>query len=268
MTATEEARQDVLQRHRDNPLFTRLIGNHGFIELEDTWGDEATIINTARISVTNKRIKGTKDFTQREKDLLYHLLKNNHGTPFETVYFRFRFVAPVFVLRQWVKHRISSWNEFSQRYRTPIDAFYIPNQAARCVQSYEVMDAGQAERYCDLMESLYKFYEDEYKVSCGRIEALQSKGRLSGGSGPKDPFKARARELFRNAMPVSTYSDVFWTVNFRSLMNFFGLRLDDHAQYEIRQFAFAAFDMFQTKYPILGETMMRVLDERKQGGEK
>lgn len=262
--ATIEIREEIETRCRVNPEMTARVGNFGFIELEDTWGDEATIINTARISTTTKRIEKVSDFTEKEKKLLYHLLSANHGTPFETVYFRFRFIAPIFVLRQWVKHRISSWNEFSQRYRKPITAYYIPDREAVTVDGFEVLTEEQIERYCDLMESLHKFYLEEYEAVCARIDDAAATEEIPTSLEARNPYRARARELLRNVMPVSAYSDVYWTINFRSLMNFFNLRLKPNAQYEIRQYAEAAYAMFTARYPILGETMNQVLKEREK----
>ncbi|MBF0624415.1 MAG: FAD-dependent thymidylate synthase [Magnetococcales bacterium] len=257
--ATVELREEMDTRCRLNPDYASRIGNFGFIELEETWGDEATILNTARISTTNRRLAGLADFTQRDRDLLHHLLVHNHGTPFETVYCRWRIIAPIFVLRQWMRHRICSYNEFSQRYREPITAFYLPDDAARSIDGFQVLDDAQLQRYRELMEGLHRFYRDEYARVCQRLETAERAGEIPAVAGGRNPYRARARELLRNAMPVATYSDLYWTINFRSLMNFFDLRLKPDAQFEIRQFATVAHAMFKRRFPLLGETMDRVL---------
>ncbi|MBF0370344.1 MAG: FAD-dependent thymidylate synthase [Magnetococcales bacterium] len=262
----QELAQEMETRIGLNPEFARKVGNFGFIELEDSWGDEATIINTARISTTNRRVSSLADFTDRERQLLYHLLYHNHGTPFESVHFRWRVIAPIFVFRQWMRHRISSFNEFSQRYRQPIPAFYIPDQQARTVDGFEVMDEEQVARYEALIETLHSFYQKEYEESCKRVSDAEERGEIPKIQGGRNPYRARSRELLRNAMPVSTYSDLYWTINFRSLMNFFDLRRKPEAQYEIRVFADAAYDMFKARFPLLGETMDRVLLERSGKG--
>ncbi|MBF0449101.1 MAG: FAD-dependent thymidylate synthase [Magnetococcales bacterium] len=260
---TRELREEMNNRCQLNPDFARPIGNFGFLELEDSWGDEATIINTARISTTNHRLENRTDFGDKDRKLLYHLLSHNHGTPFETVHFRWRIIAPIFVLRQWMRHRICSFNEFSQRYRMPITAFYIPDAPARTIDGFEVLTQEQVDRYEALMENLHQFYQEEYESTCQRLEAAQADGQIETISGGRNPYRARARELLRNAMPVSTYSDLYWTINFRSLMNFFSLRCKPDAQYEIRQFADAGFEMFKRRFPLLAETMDRVLAERE-----
>ncbi|MHB8370151.1 MAG: FAD-dependent thymidylate synthase [Leptospirales bacterium] len=253
---TREIAQEIEARLQENPDFSRRLGEFGFIELEETWGDETTILNTARVSTSNRRLRNLSDLTEKDKNLLFHLLSQHHGTPFETVYFRFRFIAPIFVLRQWVKHRISTWNEFSMRYRKPISAYYVPDEKALTVDGFPVLTPDQIERYADLMERIFAFYEAEYQESCRRIDQAASEGRLPGEKkdpAARNPYRARARELLRSAMPVSAYSDVYWTVNFRSLMNFFDLRTKENAQYEIREYALAARELFARKFPLLSE---------------
>ena len=253
---TREIAQEIEARLQENPEFSRRLGEFGFIELEDTWGDETTILNTARVSTSNRRIRKVEDLTEKDRNLLFHLLSQHHGTPFETIYFRFRFIAPIFVLRQWVKHRISTWNEFSMRYRKPISAYYVPDTAALTVEGFPVLTADQVDRYAALMEQIFTFYETEYQEACQRIDQAAAEGRLSGEKqdpAARNPYRARARELLRSAMPVSAYSDVYWTVNFRSLMNFFDLRTKENAQYEIREYALAAYDLFARKFPLLSD---------------
>jgi len=265
--ATAEIAAEMDQRLRLHPEACRRIGNFGFIELEDSWGDEATILNTARISTTNNRLHSVADFSDRDRRLLYQLLRDQHGTPFETVYFRFRFIAPIFVLRQWVKHRISSWNEFSLRYRKPISEAYIPDLDARSVGGFPVLDDSAMAEYTAFMEQLFRWYEAQYEKACARIELARSEGLIPAKTGGRDPYRGRARELLRNVLPVATYSDVYWTVNFRSLMNFFRLRRKPDAQYEIRQYADAAYALFAARYPLLCATMEQVLSEQEKGGK-
>ncbi|MBF0622088.1 MAG: FAD-dependent thymidylate synthase [Magnetococcales bacterium] len=260
--ATAELRQEIETRCGLNPDFALRIGNFGFLELESSWGDEATIINTARVSTTNHRVEALDDFSDRDRHLLYFLLSKNHGTPFESVYFRWRIIAPIFILRQWMRHRVGSFNEFSQRYREPITAYYVPDEAACSVDGVRIISDEQLDRYNDLMDSLHRFYQDTYGEIKEKVTQLEEAGDIPKIEGGRNPYRARARELLRNAMPVSTYSDVYWTVNFRSLMNFFDLRRKSNAQYEIRLYADAAYQMFHKRFPLLGETMDRVLAEK------
>lgn len=262
--STVELQEEMAARIAANPEGCQRIGNFGFIELEDTWGDEATILNTARISTSNNRLHSVEDFTAKDFRLLYELLRDQHGTPFETVYFRFRFIAPIFVLRQWVKHRISSWNEFSMRYRKPISAAYVPDETARSVNGFAVLEEQAVRDYEALLEGLFSWYETQYSEACRRIDQAREDGSLPPKEGGRDPYRGRARELLRNIMPVAAYSDVYWTVNFRSLMNFFKLRRKESAQYEIREYAEAAYELFRFRFPLLGEAMEAVLHSDKE----
>ncbi len=259
---TREIAEEIRTRLLQNPSRARQIGTFGFIELEETWGDETTILNTARVSTSNRRLSSVSQLTEKDRALLEHLLGEQHGTPFETVYFRYRFIAPIFVLRQWVKHRISTWNEFSMRYRKPISAFYIPDKTARTVNGFEIMTDEQVDRYADLLETVNRFYEVEYESICTRIDENRASGRLPQKSGGRDPFRARARELLRSVTPVANYSDVYWTVNFRSLMNFFNLRMKETAQYEIREYAVAAYALFGEAFPLLKEILEKIEQEK------
>ncbi len=253
---TREIAEEIEARLSANPDFTKKLGDFGFIELEDTWGDETTILNTARVSTSNRRLRSVSDLSDKDRTLLFHLLSQHHGTPFETVYFRFRFIAPIFVLRNWVKHRISTWNEFSMRYRKPISAYYIPGKDARTVNGFEVMTQDQTDRYSALMEQIFAFYDAEYIDACRRIDDAVEQGLIpeaKGDPSARNPSRARARELLRSSVPVSAYSDVYWTVNFRSLMNFFDLRTKENAQYEIREYALTAFALFSKRFPLLSD---------------
>lgn len=272
--SSEELIQEIDVRMKANPEFAKRIesdlGGLGFVELEDSWGWEGTILNTARISASNKRVKPGDTLTETDKNLLYHLLKQNHGTPFERIYFHFRVICPQFVMKQWLRHRISSFNEYSMRYRTGIHSFYVPGPAARTVDGFEVMTPEEVSEYCDLIESNYKFYASMYDRISKRIEEAEKAGQIPalGSMGGRNPYRGRARELLRNVMPMAAYTDMYWTVNFRSLMNFVSLRCgkpinkDEDAQFEIREYANAIFEFFKKKYPVLAEVMVKVLNEK------
>jgi thymidylate synthase (FAD) len=277
--SSEELLGEIESRLRLNPEFARRIesdlGGMGFIELEDSWGWEGTILNTARISASNKRVRPGDAITENDKTLLYHLLKANHGTPFERIYFHFRVICPQFVMKQWLRHRMSSFNEYSMRYRTGIHSFYVPGVEARSVDGFQVMNEEEVAEYCDLLEKNYKFYAEMYEKILKRLEAAEKSGEIPalGSMGGRNPYRGRARELLRNVMPMAAYTDMYWTVNFRSLMNFMALRCgkpvneDEDAQFEIREYANAIFELFNKKYPVLSEIMLRVLGERQKERE-
>jgi len=254
---------DIDFRLREYPERTRRIAHHGFLELESSWGDEATIINTARISTTDNRVKDPQSFTAKDRALLKQLLQEKHGTPFETIYFRYRIVAPIFVMRQWVKHRISSWNEFSMRYRQPMDAFYTPDEAAYTVDGFRLLDEADLEGYRSIMQQAFDWQQKQYRKVCTAIDAARESGEIPPKESGRDPYRGRARELLRNVIPVGAYSDAYWTVNFRSLMNFFELRTKPNAQYEIREYALAAFELFAASYPLLADILKEISMESR-----
>lgn len=272
--SSEELLSEIETRLKLNPEFARRIdsdlGGMGFIELEDSWGWEGTILNTARISASNKRVRPGDPLTETDKNLLYHLLKANHGTPFERIYFHFRVICPQFVMKQWLRHRMSSFNEYSMRYRTGIHSFYVPGVQARSVNGFEIMNDEEVSEYCDLLEKNYKFYAEMYERILKRLESAEKSGEIPtlGSMGGRNPYRGRARELLRNVMPMAAYTDMYWTVNFRSLMNFMSLRCgkpineEEDAQFEIREYANTIFELFNKKYPALSEVMQKVLDEK------
>jgi thymidylate synthase (FAD) len=148
------------------------------------------------------------------------------------------------------------------RYRKPISAFYVPSGDALLVDGYPVLSPEQVDRYTTLLEELQDFYEDEYDRACQHIEEARKKGILPENEGGRDPYRARARELLRGAVPVAAYSDVYWTVNLRSLLNFFSLRTKATAQYEIREYALRAYTLFGRRFPIIREMIEKAEKEQ------
>ena len=185
----------------------------GRLELIDWMGDDLTIVNAARVSYQ----KASRKFSERDRKLLSYLLKNRHGSPFEHVVMQFRVTAPIFVVRQWQRHRIASYNEQSGRWSEFEAEFYVPN--AEDVGNYEAM-----------LE-----YSDAWIEGYARYKRLLDMGQ------PK--------ELARIVLPLSLYTSFYFTVNVRSLMNFISLRFDDHAQSQIRAYGEALDELFEDLLP-------------------
>ncbi|MFQ6126021.1 MAG: FAD-dependent thymidylate synthase [Candidatus Heimdallarchaeota archaeon] len=182
----------------------------GFVELIDCLGSDQRVVDAARVST------GTRGDPEQDAQLIRYLMKNRHETPFEKVVFEFHIKCPLFVARQWFRHRISSFNERSARYRVFDEEFYTP-QLSDLPQCYSKEDLAE---YISALEAQYKVYKKLYKKAEFNPE-----------------WRKRAREVWRGLLGTSYYTEFFWTVNFRSLMNFLDLRLDLAAQFEIRQFA-------------------------------
>ncbi len=197
-----------------------------WVSLEARYGDETTIVDSARLSKSGRRIV---DFCQRDTDLLYELVKNGHGTCFEHVVFRFHVSAPIFVLRQWMRHRIGTFNEYSQRYREPIREYYTPPELLN------------NNKYTMLMKEYFDQYDNI-------LYDLTQNGKP----------RSRAREVARCCVPVSVFSEIVWTVNLRSLMNFLDKRNHPHAQYEILLYAKEIDNIVKSELPVFHQQWMKV----------
>jgi thymidylate synthase (FAD) len=209
--------------------------NSGFVELEDFMGGDLRVVNSAKVS--NK--KRSTEVGVSEAKLINYLMKNRHGSPFEHSYFTFYVKAPIFVVREWQRHRIGSFNEMSGRYVEFDPEFYIPTTwrvpAATNKQGSVVpkSDDPAWDAMWQLEESTS--YEDSIQDSYERYQYLLQTGV--------------AKEMARMVLPLSLYTEFFWTVNARSLMNFLNLRTGENAQWEIRQYADAVEGMFQAYMP-------------------
>lgn len=192
--------------------------DHGFVALRDYCGGDAAITRSARTSYQHGVSVRTDD-----RNLIRYLLKHNHGTPFEFVNFTFHCQMPIMVARQWIRHRVGGFNEMSGRYSIMPLMFYTPDNENIQQQSSSnkqgrdgVLDEEVIEDFLCNLEHIRDESKENYKSA------------ISGNI---------TRELARLDLPLSTYTNWYWTVNLRSLMNFLSLRCDSHAQYEIRQFA-------------------------------
>ena len=179
----------------------------GYVKLIDFLGDDQRVAEIARISHNSKGDK------QKNEILIRSLMKMKHESPFEHIVFTFKVKAPLFVARQWFRHRIGSFMERSGRYTKFEQDYYMPDVDKMTEQmKFEV-------------ERTFVFYEE----------------LLNNGV---------PREVARMVLPLNTYTEWYWTVNARSLMNFLNLRADSHAQYEIRQYAKVIANIFEECCPI------------------
>ena len=193
---------------------------------------DLSVVNAARVSFARR--KETMD--ESDEGLIRFLMREQHATPFEHSVFRFHVRAPIFVVREWVRHRWSSFNEFSMRYAKATDDFYLPEAEDIRTQvgkpgaySFEPLEADVAESARDELRGVYDAAFEAY-------ERLMELGV--------------ARELARLVMPVGAYTEFYWTVNARSLMNFISLRAAETAQREIRRYADACEHFFAERMPV------------------
>lgn len=212
--------------------------DHGFVRLDAAMADDLSVVNAARVSFARRR----EEMDDADAGLVRFLLRDRHGTPFEHNAFRFHVRCPIFVAREWFRHRIGSFNEFSMRYARATDEFYVPapedvrSQVGKPgAYSFEPVDETLAER---TREELRAVYETAYAA----YERLTEAGV--------------ARELARAALPVGAYTEFYWTVNARALMNFVSLRNADTAQREIRRFAEACETFLAARMPVTYEAFV------------
>lgn len=206
--------------------------DHGFIRLVDYMGNDLSIVRAARVSYDASWRAG--EDTGNDKRLLNYLWKNKHSTPFEAVTFTFEVKAPIFVFRQWHRHRTFSYNELSARYKELPEEFYIPEAKVIGEQSKDNKQGRQESeinRGTDILA--YKHIAEQ---TFHLYRTLIAKGW--------------PRELARSILPVSTYSHMFATVNLLNLLKFLTLRTDSHAQYEIRVYADAMVELIKPIVPI------------------
>jgi thymidylate synthase (FAD) len=193
---------------------------------------DLSVVNAARVSFARRK----EEMDESDEGLIRFLMRDRHGTPFEHNSFRFHIRTPLFVAREWFRHRIGSFNEFSMRYARATDEFYIPEPEDVRSQigkpgaySFEPVSDELAET---AREELRAVYEAAYAAYERLVEA------------------GVARELARAAIPVGAYTEFYWTVNARALMNFVSLRAADTAQREIRRYADACELFLAEKMPV------------------
>jgi thymidylate synthase (FAD) len=206
--------------------------DHGFVRLDDAMADDLSVVNGARVSFARR----VDEMDEADEGLIRFLMRERHGTPFEHNSFRFHIRTPIFVAREWFRHRIGSFNEFSMRYARATDEFYVPAPEDVRTQigkpgsySFEPVEPEVAEV---TRERLREVYETAYRA----YEELVAQGV--------------ARELARAALPVGAYTELYWTVNARSLMNFVSLRNSETAQREIRRYAEACELFLEQRMPV------------------
>jgi thymidylate synthase (FAD) len=206
--------------------------DHGFVRLDGSMASDLSVVNGARVSFARRK----EEMDESDEGLIRFLMRDRHGTPFEHNAFRFHVRAPLFVAREWFRHRVGSFNEYSLRYAKATDDFYVPEAEDMRSQvgkpgaySFEPLDSELAEQARDELRTVY---ETAYAAYTELVE------------------RGVARELARLVIPMGAYTEFYWTVNARSLMNFVSLRAAETAQREIRRYAEACETFFAEKMPV------------------
>lgn len=205
--------------------------DHGYVQLVDWMGDDKRIVDAARISYGVEK----EEFDSKDRVLLRYLMKHWHWSPFEQVQFTFRMSMPIFVARQMVRHRTAKLNEVSGRYTEMNDEFYVPNVDRLQKQAANNKQGSASEL-----------------IECPEQIRTDLKAEAEGAFQCYDNYLATgmAKELARINLPLSTYTQWYFTIDLRNLFNLLRLRLDSHAQYEIRVYAEAMYELIKSVVPV------------------
>ena len=204
--------------------------DHGFVRLVDVMGSDAAIVQAARVSYGD----GTKTLRE-DQGLINHLYRNRHTSPFEMVEFKFHCKMPIFIARQWIRHRTASVNEYSGRYSVMSDAFYLPPLDRIQGQDTKNKQGSDGEQIQDplaaqlLMKSVFDICHNAYTTL------------LDMGV---------SKELARIVLPVSNYTEWYWKIDLHNLLHFLRLRLDSHAQPEIQAYGKAMYELIKPHVPM------------------
>lgn len=244
--ATSQTRRATVPALEDILYEPVQVLDHGFVRVIDYMGDDSAIVQAARVSYG----KGTRQVTS-DRGLIRYLLRHRHTTPFEMCEIKFHVKLPVFVARQWIRHRTANVNEYSARYSILDREFYIPQPDQLAAQSVanrqgrgEVLQGDEAARVLALLRDDAAQCYDHYE------EMLNE----DADGNPRDPERpGLARELARMNLPLNIYTQWYWKVDLHNLLHFLSLRADPHAQYEIRVYAEAMLDMVRRWLPIACE---------------
>ena len=223
--------------------------DHGFVRVIDYMGDDTSIVQAARVSYG----KGTKQVST-DSGLIKYLMRHWHSTPFEMCEIKYHVKLPIFIARQWIRHRTANVNEYSARYSILDKEFYLPSPEHLAAQSKnnrqgrgKIIEGEQAKKVLDLLKKDAEQTYDNYETMLNE---------RYDGSIVDEKETGLARELARMNLTLNTYTQWYWKTDLLNLMNFLRLRVDLHAQYEIRAYADAMLDTLKKWVPITYEAFM------------
>jgi len=217
--------------------------DHGFIRVIDYMGDDNAIVQAARVSYG----KGTKQLNQ-DKGLINYLMRHKHTTPFEMCDIKFHIKLPIFVARQWIRHRTASVNEYSARYSILGNEFYLPEKRNLATQS-QINKQGRSDEEVppEIADKVLDILERDAKICYQHYTEMMNQDE-HGNIIDEDSIGI-TRELARMNLTLNYYTEWYWKVNLHNLLNFLLLRSDPHAQYEIRVYAEKMLDIVKAWTP-------------------
>jgi len=250
LQSQENKTKRVIAPELENILFEAIpILDHGFVRVIDYMGDDTSIVQAARVSYG----KGTKKVST-DAGLIKYLMRHWHSTPFEMCEIKYHIKLPIFIARQWIRHRTANVNEYSARYSILDKEFYLPSEENLAAQSKnnrqgrgEILSGDQAKEVLNLLKTDAERTYDNYETMLNqRYDGSMIDEKKSG----------LARELARMNLTLNTYTQWYWKTDLLNLMNFLRLRADSHAQYEIRAYADVMLDTLKKWVPITHEAFM------------
>ena len=263
MILSEQQKKEIIEQQTQKNTTKRVISpelekilyeaipilDHGFIRVVDYMGDDSSIVQSARVSYG----KGTKKVST-DSGLIKYLMRHRHSTPFEMCEIKYHVKLPIFVARQWIRHRTANVNEYSARYSILDKEFYLPSKENLAAQSTsnrqgrgKVINGKQAD---NILEILKKDAEQTYN----NYETMLNE--RYDGTTIDEESQGLARELARMNLTLNTYTQWYWKTDLLNLLNFLSLRADSHAQYEIRAYAQAMTETLKKWVPITFEAFM------------
>ena len=269
MKLTKEQQQEIKDQQSQENITKRVtvselekilyeaipILDHGFIRVIDYMGDDTSIVQAARVSYG----KGTKKVST-DSGLIKYLMRHWHSTPFEMCEIKYHVKLPIFIARQWIRHRTANVNEYSARYSILDKEFYLPKNENLAAQSKsnrqgrgEVLQGEQAKKVLSLLKNdAERTYENYETMLNERYD----------GSVVDEKETGLARELARMNLTLNTYTQWYWKIDLNNLLHFLALRADDHAQYEIRVYADVMLDLVKKWVPLTYEAF----EDYRMGG--
>jgi thymidylate synthase (FAD) len=263
MELTSEQKKEIQEQQSQNNFTKRVTSpelekvlyeaisvlDHGFIRVIDYMGDDTSIVQSARVSYG----KGTKKVSTDE-GLIKYLMRHRHSTPFEMCEIKYHVKLPIFIARQWIRHRTANVNEYSARYSILDKEFYLPDKNQLAAQSQsnrqgrgDVLQGKQAEEVLNILkDDATRTYDNYEKLLNERFDGTKIDENKTG----------LARELARMNLTLNTYTQWYWKTDLLNLLNFLFLRADDHAQYEIRVYAEKMLDTVKKWVPITYQAFM------------
>ncbi|HEY1504294.1 MAG TPA: FAD-dependent thymidylate synthase [Stellaceae bacterium] len=245
-TASSQTRRATVPALEEILFAPLSVLDHGFVRVIDYMGDDSAVVQAARVSYG----KGTKRVNE-DRGLIQYLMRHRHTTPFEMCEIKYHVKLPIFVARQWIRHRTANVNEYSARYSILDNEFYLPAPEHLAVQSTsnrqgrgDSLPPDEAARVLDLLrEDSMRSYRD-YAYMLNEDES---------GKAVDESRSGLARELARMNLSLNFYTQWYWKTDLHNLLHFLSLRADAHAQYEIRVYADAMIETLERWVPLVAE---------------